>query len=391
MVVPAVSNAVFISCFPLWVVPWVAEFHAPRSMIMAGFGIGNLVMGLASPVVGHALERWPARLSISLGGLALAGGLLLAAIAPSIWEIIALYATLMAFGASFTGLLSAQSVAVNILPEKAGAMGGLITLGISAGGIVIPSLLAAPVTTLGWRATCFIAAGIVFFTIIPISWLLLKGRGGQHAPKGEAAAPSADSARLTTPTILGSLAFWAPMLGIAPVMFVVGTVLTNSVAIAVDGGVAESVAGYLVPVIAFGGAVGSIGLGSLADRVNYRLIFAATAAALAGSLVLLMAHAGLAAIALACGVVGFAGGGVLPLLSAVVVRNFGPTAFPRVMGMMMPAVVISLATGPVVAGGIRDLTGSYAIAFAVCAGMIVLSGLAVWLLKVKPLNPLASA
>jgi MFS family permease len=386
MLVPAVSNAVFISCFPLWVVPWVNEFHAPRSMIMGGFSVGNLVMGLAAPIVGHVLVRWPARISIALGGLALAGGMLLAALAPSIWEIIALYATLMAFGAAFTGLLPAQSVAVAIVPERAGAMGGLITLGISAGGIVIPILLTRPVTTLGWRPACMIAAAITLFTIVPASWLVLKGHGGGAAAShGGAHGASPAATQLKIGSILGSMAFWVPMSGIAPVMFVVGAVLTNSVAIAVDSGVALSSAGYLISVIALGGAIGSVTLGWLADKVNYRLIFAAIAAGLAASLVLLMGRVGLLPMAFAFAVVGFAGGGVIPLLSAVVVRIFGAAAFPRVMGMLMPGVVISLAIGPVVAGGIRDLTGSYSMAFAFCAGLAVLSGLSVWFFKVRPL------
>ena len=31
MILPAVSNGVFISCFPLWVVPWITEFHVSRA------------------------------------------------------------------------------------------------------------------------------------------------------------------------------------------------------------------------------------------------------------------------------------------------------------------------------------------------------------------------
>jgi len=66
----------------------------------------------------------------------------------------------------------------------------------------------------------------------------------------------------TTRAILGKLAFWVPLMGVVPAMFVVGTVLTNAVAIAADSGIAIGVAGYLVPAIAAGersGALGSVG------------------------------------------------------------------------------------------------------------------------------------
>src|ERR1700735_1789007 len=79
MVIPAIGNGVFISCFPLWVVPWIDEFHVPRSTALSGFAVGNLVMGLASPLVGNCLERFPARWSVTLGGLCLAVGFSLGA------------------------------------------------------------------------------------------------------------------------------------------------------------------------------------------------------------------------------------------------------------------------------------------------------------------------
>ena len=79
MLIPAVSNSIFIVCFPLWVLPWVHDFAVPRSTVMSGFGLGNLVMAFTSPLVGSALGRVPVRLSVTLGGCALAGGFFAAA------------------------------------------------------------------------------------------------------------------------------------------------------------------------------------------------------------------------------------------------------------------------------------------------------------------------
>jgi MFS family permease len=388
MLIPALSNGVFATSFPLWVVPWINEFRVPRSVVMTGFAIGNIVMGFASPIVGRTLERFPVRRSTALGGLALSGGFLLASVAPSIWQVIALYSTVMALGAAFTSTLIAQSVAIRILPHKAGTVSGLITLSMSGGSIVMPIILASLVSILGWRVAVLIAGVIILITIVPLSWFALAGSDAHLTTlKGKPAAIEAGAGLLTTRALLGSLAFWAPLMGIAPVSFVVGTVLTNSVAIAADSGIAIGVAGYLVPIIALGAALGSVSLGWLADRMDYRVVFAGTAAALVISLLLLLERVGLLPMAFAFAVVGFAAGGVLPLFGAVVARSFGPLRFPRVMGMMMPAYVLSMAIAPVFAGWVRDLTGSYGIAFAVCAGLMVLSGLVIVMIKASPLKP----
>ena len=303
---------------------------------------------------------------------------MIGSVAPSIWQIVAIYATLMALGAAFTGFLSAQTAAVDLFPEKAGTVGGLITLGISGGGMVMPLLLAGPVAWYGWRTAFAIAGAVVLAAIVPLG-LLLRGRGGARAVGiHEAMEESAGWVRLGTQAILARRGVWAPVFGIVPVMFVVGTVLTNSVAIAADDGVSLRLAGYLVSVIALGGAIGSLSLGWLADRGDYRVVFAVTAVVMALSLLSLDSRPGFLVLAVVFGVVGFAGGGVIPLFAAVVTRQFGGHAFPRVMGMILPSVIVSLAIAPIVAGGVRDTTGGYAIDFDLCALMMVASALLVW-------------
>jgi MFS family permease len=388
MVIPAIGNGVFISCFPLWVVPWIDEFHVPRSTAMAGFAIGNLVMGLASPIVGNCLERFPARVSVTLGGIALTAGFVLGSIAHSFWQIIALYASVLALGAAFTGMLPAQSVAVRILPHKAGTLSGVITLGISTGGIIMPVVLTGPVAALGWRPAFLITGAIVLATIVPCAWFLLKDRGERGvAMHGAAAAPGNGAAPITTRAIFRTLAFWVPLMGVVPAMFVVGTVLTHAVAIAADSGIAIGVAGYLVPAIAAGGAVGSVGLGWLCDRMDYRWVFGAAAAATVLALLLLLGHVGPLPMALAFAVVGVVAGGVFPVVGVMVVRSFGPLVFARIMGMMMPPLIIAMAVAPVIAGWVRDRTGSYNTAFAYCAGLMLFSGAAVFMFRPAPMKP----
>jgi len=392
MLIPAVGNGVFISCFPLWVVPWIDEFHVPRSTALAGFAVGNLVMGLASPIVGNCLERFPARWNVTLGGVALAAGFLLGSIAHSFWQIIVLYASVLALGAAFTGLLPAQSVAVRILPHKAGTLSGMITLGTSTGGIIMPGILTGPVAAFGWRPAFLITGAIVLVTIVPSAWFLLRDYGERGvAAHGRATASGNEATQYTTRAILGKLAFWVPLMGVVPAMFVVGTVLTNAVAIAADSGIAIGVAGYLVPAIAAGGAVGSIGPGWLCDRFDYRWVFGLTAAATVLALLLLLGHIGPLPMALAFAVVGMVAGGVFPVVGVMVVRSFGPLVFARIMGMMMPPLIIAMAIAPVIAGWVRDSTGSYNTAFAYCAALMLFSGVAVFTLRLDPMMPGAPA
>jgi hypothetical protein len=42
MLIPAISNGVFVVCYSLWVLPWTLDFHVARGVVMGGFAIGNL-------------------------------------------------------------------------------------------------------------------------------------------------------------------------------------------------------------------------------------------------------------------------------------------------------------------------------------------------------------
>jgi MFS family permease len=120
--------------------------------------------------------------------------------------------------------------------------------------------------------------------------------------------------------------------------------------------------------------------------MDYRWVFGATAAATVLAFLLLLGHVGTLPMALAFAVVGIVAGGVFPVVGVMVVRNFGPLAFARIMGMMMPPLIIAMAIAPVIAGWIRDRTGSYNAMFAYCAGLMLFSGGAVFTLRLAPMK-----
>ena len=83
----------------------------------------------------------------------------------------------MALGAAFTGVLVGQSIAVGILPHKAGLISGAVNLSLSAGGAILPAVLTGRIAALGWRSSLVISGALVMLTIVPAGFLL-TGYGG---------------------------------------------------------------------------------------------------------------------------------------------------------------------------------------------------------------------
>ena len=66
-------------------------------------------------------------------------------------------------------------------------------------------------------------------------------------------------------------------------------------------------------------------------------------------------------------VFGFAYGGKTPLISLISAELFGLGSHGIILGMVSFITTAGCATGPLVAGHIFDVTGSYQAAFLICA------------------------
>ena len=65
----------------------------------------------------------------------------------------------------------------------------------------------------------------------------------------------------------------------------------------------------------------------------------------------------------------------MPLMAAAIGRGFGPASFGRVMGFIGPVTLPFGFIGPPLVGYIRDVTGSYILAFDLFLVIFVLASL----------------
>ena len=80
-------------------------------------------------------------------------------------------------------------------------------------------------------------------------------------------------------------------------------------------------------------------------------------------------------------VFGFAYGGLIAVASLLVAELFGLSSHGVILGIITFTITIGGAIGPVLAGGIFDMTGGYSLAFLVCAIISVVGLILVSLLK----------
>jgi MFS family permease len=65
---------------------------------------------------------------------------------------------------------------------------------------------------------------------------------------------------------------------------------------------------------------------------------------------------------------------------------FGKTHYPKIFGYMRPFITIISSLGSPLAGRIRDITGSYTLAWEISVGVLII-GLVLLILAKPPIHP----
>jgi MFS family permease len=112
---------------------------------------------------------------------------------------------------------------------------------------------------------------------------------------------------------------------------------------------------------------GRLGLGSAADFMPKRVVFAAALACLAASLVLFATVREPWQLVYALPLFGIGFGGSIPVRSTLQAEYFGLRAFGSIQGMALTVTTVGAFAGPVLAGALYDASGSYRLAFVLLA------------------------
>jgi len=147
-------------------------------------------------------------------------------------------------------------------------------------------------------------------------------------------------------------------------------VMIHLKAYAVDFGVAEMTAATAIGLTGGASIVGRIVIGGLSDKIGRKTSFFICYLLLAVMMLWLLEARQPWQFYLFSVIFGFGYGGCVPLFPAVVGDWFGQKSYGSILGMLTISLGIGGAIGPLLAGYVYDLRGSYDI--AIITGVVVL-------------------
>jgi OFA family oxalate/formate antiporter-like MFS transporter len=352
-------------CFTLWVTPWIDEFGASRSEIMAASTASILVSGLLSPVVGSAMDRY------SIRGLACAGALLFATAfalisqVTAVWEVVLIYATLVGLAVAMAGPMVGMIIAAKWFRARRGLAIGIVATGIAAGGVFLPPIVTAALAVFGWRKTDLLLSLLVIL-LVPIIWLVIRNSPVEQGGEPESEGSSALAARTTAETrtwrtgeILRDRGFLIIAVVFMPPTIAIYGILQNLGPLARDNHYSAAALSAFLSTFGMMMLIGKLLFGGLADRTDARYLYWLAIAALAAAIAIILGSpSSFRIMLLASALIGFAGGSYMPLMGAAIGSRFGSKSFGQAMGLLYPSITLS-SIGPLLTGWMRDEFGSY--------------------------------
>jgi MFS family permease len=342
-----------------------AEFATERAIVSLGPPIGTLIISAAGVVLGPFLDRGPIR-AIMLAGVALMlGSLLGLSGAGSLWQIAALLAG-ASVGIAMYGALPAHLLVVHWFDRLRGRALAIAALGMSVVGFTLPPAGAWLLDRVGWRGTvAWVAIGAAAICA-PLIWAFVVKRPedvGQF-PDGDAGreAVQAPVVRVPFSGLLRDPNFWLVGAGFGLAI----ASLTASFHLIPHGeslGLSRQMAAWGLSAQAGAALFGKLAGGWLADRVGKRFASSALLGIHALGWVLIATADDLVPLLLGAAVMGFGGGGILPLPPMFHAACFGRAVVGQVGGVMgVLALPFAALTGPLV-GVWFDRVGNYEGAF----------------------------
>lgn len=373
------------------------EFGWSKTVLSAAFALARAESGMLGPIQGWLTDRFGPGALIRVGMAVFAAGYLLLSQVASLPAFFGAF-FVIALGSSLGGYLPTGVALVNWFRRRRALALALASTGMPVGGLLTPLVVSA-LERFGWRWTAAASGLAILAAGVPLG-RVVRHRPELHGewpdgepPAGARAATAAAAVALPPPDFtareaMRTSAFWLISFGHGSALLVISALMvhllphvTERLGYSLQQGARVIALSTVVQV-----AAQLVGGGWAGDRFSKRALIVGCMAAHAASL-LLLAFATRFWMVAAFGVLhGMAWGVRGPLMAAIRADYFGRAAFGTISGLSSMVVMTGMMAGPLVAGVLADLTGSYRPGFTILAGLAALGSLG-FLLARRPAPP----
>ena len=363
-----------------------AEFGWSRATISGASSLAFLVMGVAGIFAGRLNDKVGPRLLMVISGISFGLGYLLMSNLQAPWQLYLLYGVLIGVGLSTHDIITLSTV-VRWFVRRRGMMSGIVKVGTGSGQLLVPLIAMALIATCGWRKSYVIMGAMVLVMLVAVALVLRRDPQTMGLlPDGRRDEPCGDGIGFTERgmslmTAIRTMQFWTICAAEFIIFFCILTIVVHIVPHATDLGLPPATAAGVLSMIGGASMFARFLMGTANDRIGGKRSLVICFIMLLCGLVLLQVAREAWMLFLFAAVYGFALGGFFTVMSPTVAELFGIGSHGELFGIAVFIGTLGGSIGPLLAGRIFDVTGSYQAVFLVLTGLAVLGLVLITMLR----------
>jgi MFS family permease len=369
-----VSWAIYYS-FGVFFKPLLNEFGWTHAMTSGAFSLSMTMYGVLGIVVGVLNDRFGPRVVLTLCGFLLGLGYLLMSQVSALWQMYLFYGAIIGTGMSGVWVPQLSTVARWFVGRRT-LMTGIVLAGVSIGQLIGPPVTTWLIALYDWRQSYTILGGVALLLVVLFAQFLRRdptqmGQLPYGADEGKQPELTSDAQEFSLREATYTAQFWVACSIFFCFGFGLFSIVVHIVPHAIELGISAASAATILSCRGGMGLVGNYVLGGVADRIGNRRIFLVGFIMILAALFLLVPARELWMLYLFAIIFGFAAGGMAASESPLVAGLFGLSSHGLIYGVVHLGFTAGAAVGPVLTGHIFDVTGSYQVAFLLCAAFCI--------------------
>lgn len=378
-----------------FMLPMIEELGWTRTEYTLSRSLGQLVMGMTGFFIGTTIDRIGPRPLMLIGGTIMVIALGLHSLVTTVWQWLALNGILATVGGAMLGNLVVNVTLSKWFVEKRGQAVAWAAMGVSFAGIALTPAVTLSIDFFNWRSTWLLLAVGSGLLIYPVAFIMRRmpedhgwhpdGKTDAQVASGQANMAQREFARsMTRREALRTWAFYLLVFSFGLFSINIVVMLLQSVPYLTDEGFTRVEAAGAITVASVPAMVSKPIWGYFIDRLPAKPL-AAGGAVLTGValfwIVFSVEFSSLFWIYCAFFMLGLGWGGMIPMQEVIWASYFGRRYLGAVRSAGLPFALILGAGAPLAVSYYHDMTGAYAGALLVVAGLNVLSGLFLQLIR----------
>lgn len=350
-----------------------------RTALSGGFSLARFESGLLGPGQGWLIDKYGPRSILRWGLVSFGLGFIAFSQITELWHFYIIF-TVIAIGSSLGGFMSVTVAVVSWFDQKRAKALAMAQLGFSIGGVLGASMIYV-ISEIGWREFSMGSGVLILILAFPLTSVMYRRPEDFGLtidgikPKGQLVSGTQTESltRINEPAYtwqeaMKTSSFWMIGLGHAFAVMVVSTLMLHLPLHLVEGrgfselqatGIAAGMMACQIPGQAIAGYLG--------ERIGKRKLTTTSMLMHGVALLILAQYSSYPMMILFAVMNGLAWGIRGPLMQTMRAEYFGRKHFGMIMGWSSVLIMAGSFSGPMIAGWLFDIAGSYDTGFTLIA------------------------